>query len=44
LRLAKVLARAQENAHDKEQAGDDKKRDPFRRERAPLRQGFPRYF
>jgi hypothetical protein len=44
LRLAKVLTRAQENAHDKGQAGYDKERDPFRRERAPLRQGLPRYF
>ena len=43
-RLAKVLTRAQENAHDKGQAGYDKERDPFRRERAPLRQGLPRYF
>jgi hypothetical protein len=38
------LTRAQENAHDKGQAGYDKERDPFRRERTPLRQSLPRYF
>ena len=43
-RLAKVLTRAQENAHDKAQAGYDKERDPFRRERTPFRQGLPRCF
>ena len=43
-RLAKVLTRAQENAHDNEQAGHDKEGDPFRRKRAPFRQGLPRYF
>jgi hypothetical protein len=42
--LAKVLTRAEENARDKAQPGYDKECDPLRRERAPFRQGLPRYF
>jgi hypothetical protein len=38
------VTRAQANARDKHQAGDGNERDLFRKERAPLRQGFPRDF